>query len=135
MCIRDSHRNPAAAKKHTALQTTEFSAGRMEHSAVPVSYTHLGGIGLDVFSNEHDFSLAVQKGQVETVNNRVAAALVLLQMAESRMGNIYVQPHQGFNSDLAVESKAADTISHMISWYQNGKKRFDEQLPYYQDVI
>lgn len=95
----------------------------------------LGGIGLDVFSNEHDFSLAVQKGQVETVNNRVAAALVLLQMAESRMGNIYVQPHQGFNSDLAVESKAADTISHMISWYQNGKKRFDEQLPYYQDVI
>ena len=98
-----------------------------------VSYTHL--IGLDVFSNEHDFSLAVQKGQVETVNNRVAAALVLLQMAESRMGNIYVQPHQGFNSDLAVESKAADTISHMISWYQNGKKRFDEQLPYYQDVI
>ena len=54
----------------------------------------LGGIGLDVFSNEHDFSLAVQKGQVETVNNRVAAALVLLQMAESRMGNIYVQPHQ-----------------------------------------
>ncbi|MEI3141278.1 MAG: NAD(P)-dependent oxidoreductase [Lawsonibacter sp.] len=93
----------------------------------------LGGIGLDVFSNEHDFSLAVQ-GQVETVNNRVAAALVLLQMA-SPLGNIYVQPHQGFNSDLAVESKAADTIFHMISWYQNGKKRFDEQLPYYQDVI
>ena len=115
-----------------------FSYDYLSRAGLLVERVHagvLGGIGLDVFSNEHDFSLAVQKGQVETVNNRVAAALVLLQMAESRMGNIYVQPHQGFNSDLAVESKAADTISHMISWYQNGKKRFDEQLPYYQDVI
>lgn len=95
----------------------------------------LGGLGLDVFSSENNFSLAVQKGQVEPVDDRVTAALVLLQKAESRIGNIYVQPHQGFNSDLAVASKAADTISHMVAWYQHDKSCFDEQLPYYRHAI
>ena len=95
----------------------------------------LGDLGAGRLSSENNFSLAVQKGQVQPMDARVAAALVLLQKAESRMGNIYVQPHQGFNSDLAVASKAADTICHMVEWYRRGKTGFGEQLPYYRQVI
>jgi len=53
--------------------------------------------------------------------------------AINRTGNVYVQPHQAFNSDVAAKSKAANTISHMIAWYRNGKTHFDEQLPYYHE--
>ena len=45
--------------------------------------------------------------------------------------NIYVQPHQAFNSDLAAAAKASDTVKHMIEWFKCGKTGFDEQLPYY----
>ena len=90
----------------------------------------LGGIGLDVFSNESVFSNSLREG-ITSPNADVAAGLVLLQMAESHTANIYVQPHQGFNSDLAAATKAADAVAHMVEWYRNEGKCFDEQLPYY----
>lgn len=96
----------------------------------------LGGIGLDVFSSEQEFSDLMKFG-AESKNADVQAARRLVEMAKNRTANIYVQPHQAFNSDLAAYAKAADTIRHLIRWYCNQKQCFDEQLPYYgkTDVI
>lgn len=94
----------------------------------------IGGIGVDVFSNEAMFSNALREG-ISAENADVTAGLVMLQMAESHTANIYVQPHQGFNSDLAAATKAADAVAHMVEWYRNGGKCFDEQLPYYGKSI
>lgn len=94
----------------------------------------LGGIGLDVFTAENDFSQAL-KYQKPTSDENLLAARRLLEMAEDRTANIYVQPHQAFNSDLAAAAKASDTIKHMIEWFKRGKNGFDEQLPYYSIAV
>lgn len=88
------------------------------------------GIGLDVFSEESALS-DVLKHHAGTEDPDVLAAEELIRMAEERTANIYVQPHQAFNSDLAAEEKARDTIQHVVEWYKNNKARFDEQIPYY----
>jgi len=59
------------------------------------------------------------------------AAKTLVNMALERRGNVYVQPHQGFNSDIAAKAKAVEAIKHVVAWYKNKGKCFDEQLPYY----
>jgi len=43
-----------------------------------------------------------------------------------------VQPHQGFNSDLAAIAKAREAVNHICEWYKNDKENFNEQLPYYE---
>ena len=91
----------------------------------------LGGIGLDVFSEEHSLSEALRNGII-SADERITAAILLLWMAESRTGNVYTQPHQGFNSDLAANAKAAETVAQIIAWYKNKKQHFDEQMPYYR---
>ena len=58
-----------------------------------------------------------------------------LKIARERTGNIYVQPHQGFNSDVAASTKAHEALNHVIEWVKNGGKRFDEQLPYYGKTL
>lgn len=88
------------------------------------------GIGVDVFSSENDFSKELV-GQMHTNNKDILAGKEMLKRSIERTANIYVQPHQAFNSDLAAESKAADTIKHVEEWYHNNKEHFDEQLPYY----
>lgn len=93
----------------------------------------IGGIGLDVFTAENDFSQSLRKRQTCNDANLLAARR-LLEMAENRTANIYVQPHQAFNSDLAAAAKASDTIKHMIEWFKRGKTGFDEQLPYYRET-
>lgn len=90
------------------------------------------GIGLDVFSDEEGFEKALNGHEKWNEEDRIAAK-VLMDHAINRTGNVYVQPHQAFNSDVAAKSKAANTISHMIAWYRNGKTHFDEQLPYYHE--
>jgi D-lactate dehydrogenase len=55
----------------------------------------------------------------------------LAERALNRSANIYVQPHQAFNSDIAARNKARETIVYIAAWYKNDKKHFDEQLPYY----
>ena len=88
------------------------------------------GIGLDVFSNEARFARVLNKS-TEPESEDLNAAVVIVQESIERSANIYVQPHQGFNSDIASVTKAAEAIKHVIAWYRNGKQRFDEQLPYY----
>jgi D-lactate dehydrogenase len=88
------------------------------------------GIGLDVFTNESQFARQL------TDKNTVAegdlyAARIFVQKALERSANVYVQPHQGFNSDIASGTKAAEAIKHIIAWYRNKGRCFDEQLPYY----
>lgn len=90
----------------------------------------ISGIGLDVFSGENGFSAILNKrAEAETDNHK--AALEILDGALNRTENFYVQPHQAFNSDVAAMSKAAETIKHMVSYYANGGRGFDSQLPYY----
>lgn len=88
------------------------------------------GLGVDVFSNENAFSLAL-KGEREFDSDILKAQKYILDSAISRSENIYVQPHQAFNSDVAALTKAAETVKHLASYYANGKQRFDSQLPYY----
>jgi D-lactate dehydrogenase len=90
----------------------------------------LGGIGLDIFTEENVFSQIV-KGQAPEKPDHVAAK-ELVERALNRSANIYVQPHQGFNSDIAAVNKAREAVKHIVAWYRNGKTHFDEQLPYYR---
>lgn len=88
------------------------------------------GIGLDVFTNEPQFAgLLVDNNTI--IEGDLYAAKIMVNKSIERSANIYVQPHQGFNSDIAAGTKAAEAIKHVISWYKNKGKCFDEQLPYY----
>jgi D-lactate dehydrogenase len=88
------------------------------------------GIGLDVFTNESQFARLLVDNNA-AIEGDLYAAKLMVQKSMERSANIYVQPHQGFNSDIATVAKAAESIKHVISWYNNKGKCFDEQLPYY----
>ena len=90
----------------------------------------LKGIGVDVFTNESQFARLLVDDRASIEGDHYAAKL-MVQKSIERSANIYVQPHQGFNSDIAAGTKAAESIKHVIAWYRNEGKRFDEQLPYY----
>ena len=87
------------------------------------------GLGLDVFTSEAQFAELLKTG--EGTEDDLLAARELVRMSLERTGNVYVQPHQGFNSDVAALTKAVEAIKHVIVWYRNAGKCFDEQLPYY----
>lgn len=87
------------------------------------------GLGLDVFSREGAFA-DVLLGAATDDPDLVAAA-ALMRMALERTGNVYVQPHQGFNSNVAARTKAAEAVRHVVAWFRNGGRGFDEELPYY----
>ncbi len=87
------------------------------------------GIGLDVFTSESEFARLLLGEPITGAD--LLAAKTLVERSIDRSANIYVQPHQAFNSDIASQTKAVEAIKHLVSWYRNGKQRFDEQLPYY----
>lgn len=89
----------------------------------------IAGLGLDVFTNESEFAKVMLGDVPGSADLRAAKTLVLRSL--ERSANIYVQPHQGFNSDIAAKTKAVEAIKHVAAWYKNEGKRFDEQLPYY----
>lgn len=89
----------------------------------------IAGLGLDVFSREAEFARLLAGEPVKGKDLRAAQDLV--RMSLERSGNIYVQPHQGFNSDLAAKAKAVEAVKHLVAWHKNRGERFDEQLPYY----
>lgn len=91
----------------------------------------IAGIGVDVFSDENGFSAILNK-RADAVSENHKAALEMLDGCINRTMNVYVQPHQAFNSDVAAMSKASETLKHIVAWYANGKERFDSQLPYYE---
>jgi D-lactate dehydrogenase len=89
------------------------------------------GIGLDVFSREAVFSDGLKEKTAFVDPDNIAAKEILDRSIE-RTANFYVQPHQGFNSDLAAIAKAQEAVKHLCEWYKNGGERFTEQLPYYE---
>jgi D-lactate dehydrogenase len=84
------------------------------------------GLGLDVFTDEGEFA-RVLNGQEARLPDHIAAKK-LVKMALDRSGNIHVQPHQAFNSDIAANNKARESIERVVEWHKNGS--FEEQLPY-----
>lgn len=91
----------------------------------------ISGIGLDVFTDEATFSKIVN-GENPILPDHIAAKEIV-EGALNHTENFYVQPHQGFNSDLAAIAKAEEAIKHVCVWYKNNKEKFDEQLPYYAE--
>ncbi len=91
----------------------------------------IGGLGLDVFTDEEGFSKSITT-ESSCATPDCTASKIILQRALDHSANMYVQPHQGFNSDLAVIAKAREAIRHLEAWYRNNGLCFDEQLPYYR---
>lgn len=87
------------------------------------------GVGLDVFGKESEFAELMRGEPLSGVD--LVAALTIVKKSLDRSANIYVQPHQGFNSDVAARAKAVESIKQVVSWYRNKGRCFDEQLPYY----
>lgn len=90
------------------------------------------GVATDVFSHEAELTECLRNDDFSLTNDAdVLAGKDIIDLAISRKANFYVQPHQGFNSDLAAWTKAQEAMRHIIYWFKNGKKGFKEQLPYY----
>jgi D-lactate dehydrogenase len=87
------------------------------------------GLGLDVFSREAAFAKVLLGAGTEDPD--LVAAEALTRMALERTGNVYVQPHQGFNSNVAAQTKAVEAMKHVVAWFRNDGRHFDEELPYY----
>ena len=91
---------------------------------------HIFGIGLDTFHGEAELT-KVLRGQKTAENDHEKAAYDMIQASLTREANIYVQPHQGFNSDVAALCKATETVKHLEDYYARGCTDFASQLPYY----
>ena len=89
----------------------------------------LTGLGLDAFSHEAAFAQALLGASSNDPD--LLAAKALLRLALDRTGNVYVQPHQGFNSNIASQTKAAEALKHVVAWFERGGHGFAEELPYY----
>ena len=90
----------------------------------------LFGIGVDAFCTEAELTKLL-RGQKAAENTHEDAAYNMIQAALDRTANIYVQPHQGFNSDVAALCKAKETVKHLENYFARDQKDFASQLPYY----
>lgn len=88
------------------------------------------GLGLDAFAEEEEITNVLKKG-MEPKTALAAAQKELVRLSVSREGNVYTQPHQAFNSDVAALDKAVETVKHLEAYYRNAGRCFDSQLPYY----
>lgn len=91
---------------------------------------HIFGIGVDTFHGEAELT-KVLRGQKTAENEHEEAAIAMIDAALSRTENVYVQPHQGFNSDVAALCKATETVKHLEDYFSRGCTDFASQLPYY----
>ncbi len=88
------------------------------------------GIGVDTFHGEAELT-KVLRGLKAAEDEHEVASVEIIQAALNRTENCYVQPHQGFNSDVAALSKAVETVKHLEDYYARGCRDFASQLPYY----
>ena len=64
------------------------------------------GIGVDVFSHESELTSYLQNNDFSKCSNDdIIAAGRNNQNGIAKAENFYVQPHQGFNSDLAAKKQ------------------------------
>jgi len=118
----------------TGLIFINVTRGEIAPESVLLEFYKSGkirGIGLDVFSDESRFAMLLNTKDTVNAHKDHLAALEMVKSSIAREANIYVQPHQGFNSHLAAKAKAVEAVKHMVSWYKNKGRCFDEQLPYY----
>lgn len=91
---------------------------------------HIFGLGMDTFHGEAELTKAL-RGLKTAENEHEQAALAIIRAALDRTENFYVQPHQGFNSDVAALCKATETVKHLEDYFARGCTDFASQLPYY----
>jgi D-lactate dehydrogenase len=91
---------------------------------------HIFGIGVDTFNGEAELT-KVLRGQKNAETEHEKASVCMINAALDRSANIYVQPHQGFNSDVAALCKATETVKHLEDYFARGCTDFASQLPYY----
>lgn len=91
---------------------------------------HIFGIGVDTFHGEAELT-KVLRGKKPVETEHETASVELIRGALDRTENFYVQPHQGFNSDVAALCKATETVKHLEDYFARGCKDFASQLPYY----
>lgn len=91
----------------------------------------LCGIGTDVFSGEGKLA-QILSGENCAESKAECAGAAMIRAALDRTENIYVQPHQGFNSDKAALAKAEETVRHLEHYFSHGCSGFSAQLPYYK---
>ena len=91
---------------------------------------HIFGIGVDTFHGEAELTKVLRR-QKNTENEHEEAAVCMINAALDRAANIYVQPHQGFNSDVAALCKATETVKHLEDYFARNCIDFASQLPYY----
>jgi D-lactate dehydrogenase len=123
---------PYLAKARKKLIFINLSRGEAAPEAGLLDLYRTGkitGLGLDVFSREAAFAKVLLGSGTDDPD--LAAATAFVQMALERTGNVYVQPHQGFNSNVAARTKAAEAVKHVAAWFRNDRRHFDEELPYY----
>jgi D-lactate dehydrogenase len=120
------------ARARDGLIFINVTRGEIAPESVLLDFYQSGkitGMGLDVFTSESEFA-KIMLGDIPGSAD-LKAAQILVRRSLERSANIYVQPHQGFNSDIAAKTKAVEAIKHVTAWYKNEGKCFDEQLPYY----
>lgn len=69
---------------------------------------HLGGVGLDVYSQESELATTLRSQQT-SANPEVRTTLEL-----SRLPNVILTPHNAFNTRESVERKAEQSISQIV---------------------
>ena len=91
---------------------------------------HLFGIGVDTFNGEAELT-KVLRSHKNPETEHEDASICMIDAALVRTANVYVQPHQGFNSDVAALCKAVETVKHLEDYFARGCTDFTSQLPYY----
>ena len=146
ICAMNYTRDPASRYYNKAYFTEEYlrsfpkgcvfvnvTRGEIAQEAVLwklFSEGHLFGIGVDTFNGEAELT-KVLRGQKNIESENEEAAIQMIDAALMRTANIYVQPHQGFNSDVAALCKATETVKHLEDYFARGCTDFASQLPYY----
>lgn len=80
---------------------------------------HLGGVGLDVYTNEKHLAAALRRGAADETQPATRAVLEL-----SRRHNAILTPHNAFNTHEAVERKSQQTIEQLLEFRVTGRFRW-----------
>ncbi len=82
---------------------------------------HLGGLGLDVYTHEHDLATSI-RGSDKSDNLETQSALKL-----SKKINVITTPHNAFNTKEALKRKAEHTVQQITNFLET--KQFLWNIP------
>lgn len=87
-----------------------------QHLLEMLNEGHLGGVGLDVYDSEKQLAVALRSGSSCCDSPSVASTLEL-----SQHPNVITTPHNAFNTQEAVQRKAAQSIESIVHFMQTGR--------------